>query len=257
MVPFTRAAVPTGFREPRKIATQVKMRKKKGKCIEWSESFFIYFFHLFPLPPSHRPCRVCWLLRSLSPGKPDSACALVWCRALWGLHREKYNAIHSGCWGKRSLSFFIEARLKQRISHRGNISVEEVPPQDGISTKTKWHEARSVHRTTPFYVRVHCVLYYYDWTPHSAWSHAVLHKTWFLCAQSHMKTYNKVQWGWQGSDIRCYKLRVHCVLCDSSCFADKSSDFLVVVFFTSCCNWQSLKHHEHELLWHIMTDNEC
>lgn len=232
------------------------MRQKKRKCIEWSESFFILFF-LFHSPLSHRPCRVCWLLRSLSSGEPDSSRTLGWCRALWGLHREKYNAIHSGCWGKRSLSFLIEARLKQGISHRGSISVEEEPPQDGVSTKTKRHETRSVHRTTPFYVRVHCVLYYYDWTPHSAWSLAVLlHKTWFLCARSHMITYNKVHWGWQGSDIRCYKLRVLRVLCDSTCFADKPSDFFVV-FLTSSCNWQSLKHHEHELLWHIMTDNEC
>lgn len=51
MAPLTRAAFPTGFREPRKIATQVKMRQKKRKCIEWSESFFIYFFILFPPEP--------------------------------------------------------------------------------------------------------------------------------------------------------------------------------------------------------------
>lgn len=61
MAPLTHAAVSTGFLQPRKIATQVKMRQKR-KCIQWSESLFISFLNS---PLSYRPCRVCWLLLSL------------------------------------------------------------------------------------------------------------------------------------------------------------------------------------------------
>lgn len=255
MAPLTRAAVPTGFREPRKIAAQVKMRQKNESALSEVKAFL---FFLFYSPPPEPPALQGLLAASLSfawgtrlsvrvglmPCTMRVTQGKVQGNPLW-LLREKVTVIFhwSAGWNRESHTGAISVWRKSL--HRMGFP----PKLNGMKHVRSTAQHLSMSGST-----VSCIIMTELLTRLEASRCFIKHD---FYVHRDMITYNKVNWGWQGSDIRCYKLRVHCVLCDSSCFADKSSDFFFVVFFTSCCNWQSLKHHEPELLWHIMTDNEC